>query len=152
MSKVLNVVGAVALAGLVSDDDGVETLVGEGSSFAGALKAAQDRIRAEEEAEAGEQLIGLMVKLNEVKKNHRQRIRALNAEIRDVKGKLDGLDRAVAYGQVTDNFVPLAVLLGYGRSDLGIDSMAEFDALSTVPSGWKPQTQPAKKATRRTKK
>ncbi len=57
--------------------------------------------------------------------------------------KLAAIDRAVAYGESTSNFVPLLAEIGsvtFGHQ-LGIDE-EEFQKLRTIPANWEPEPPP----------
>jgi hypothetical protein len=99
-----------------------------------ALAAAQVKIEEENKAALGEALVVLLRHTKARKDRHILSIREKRRQIENTKSQLAEIDRAFKYGEETDNWVPLAVL---------VDSVNQFDIVSgvatKVPEDWKPK-------------
>lgn len=99
--------------------------LGQALAEARAKKEQNDRLAA------GEELVALVTELDQHKNVVRHRIKNLNEQISNMKDTLNQIDRAVAYGEETENFIPLMVLLGHAPR---VDSKVP----TTVPGTWAP--------------
>jgi hypothetical protein len=86
-------------------------------------------------AKAGEELLVLVQRTKEDKEGARQAIKRAQAEIEMKKKALNDIDRAMAFAEETENFVPLLVLQGHRFC-------AETSVLREVPKDWTPKSKP----------
>lgn len=108
------------------------------TKLASAVEKALSKHREEKEAAAAEEILEALRMVEEQKQNSRREIKRLRSSMKTLTEKLDELDRSMAYGQATSNFLPLLRTLGaVGIHSTGLDAK-EFERLSNVPDGWKP--------------
>lgn len=118
------------------DEDVPEAL--NGSKLAGAVESALASIRAKKEADAASEIMQALDMVEEQKLSARREIKQHRAALKAHTDKLDALDRALAYGCETNNFLPLLSTLGaVGLSTSGLEPK-DFERASRVPDGWKP--------------
>jgi hypothetical protein len=122
----------IALATLATSTNKAEEEVsvltgklGQALAEAKAKKAEADR------AAAAQELLQVVDNLDATKQRLRTMIKHHNTEITRVKEQLNQIDRALAYGEETENFVPLLRLLG-------LHHMATATVPTEVPATWQP--------------
>lgn len=137
-----SVLGMMALAATTEEDPlgdiGIDSDI-DHSDFTTALRAAVKTERADRLMQLGEILLNLSRRTSKSKHYYRQSIRSARKQERVFKNKLDQLDRAWAYARATENFVPVAYLLGFGASDLSLN-YDDFQRLVRIPDDWQPPT------------
>lgn len=108
-------------------------------NMADALNRAREKKRLQAEEEAAELLLNALNRVESDKNIYRLTIRNLRDQIAQNKAAMDDLDRCMAYGAETSNYIPLFVRMGYGCGgrDFGITD-TEYVKLSKVPENWKP--------------
>lgn len=102
-----------------------------------AMKHAMDRIKEDRQEELGNALVHVMRNVNAKKRyyvsNIRQIRRDAESEIKASKESLNKLDMAIKFASETNNYIPLAMLAGFSKHDLGIsfqeyrDHMKDFE-------------------------
>jgi hypothetical protein len=118
------------------DEDVPSELVG--SKLADSVAQALASINAQKQAAAADEIIQALNLVEEQKLNARREIKQHRAALKRYTDKLDALDRTLAYGCETNNFLPLLhVLEAVGMGTSGLDAQ-EFAKASQVPDGWKP--------------
>jgi len=127
----LHVLGRIATE---ASEDSFSGITLSGSAGA-ALRTAMAAQKEENEKSLGNALLEILRKQERIKNQERLNIRSARAREAEAKRHLVDIDRAFAYAQETDNYVPWAKLLGYGYLALGV-SASEFQFLSKIPDGW----------------
>jgi hypothetical protein len=131
----LHVLGTIAVQDIPAlSDMGVTGTAGE------ALRAALAKQQEQNKEQLGNALLSLLQRQTQQKTQHRQSIRAARRKEEQSKKSLQALDRAFAFAQETNNYVPWASLLGYGAHHLGLDR-AEFNRLNVIPETFTPKTE-----------
>lgn len=95
-----------------------------------ALEAAKAKRKEQQEARLGEEMLNILEQLDLQKKSRIESIRQYRANISRMKTELDQMDRAMAYANETNNFLPLCKLMSLVRGDT-----PEFE----VPKDWTPK-------------
>ena len=99
------------------------------------LAKKMEQARQEATEQAADEIIQILKAVEQNKARMRDRINAAKRQIDILKRQSANRDRALAYAQETDNWLPLAVSVG------AIDSW-NFDPedrkLCVVPEGWQP--------------
>ena len=109
-----------------------------GSKLAGAVEQALASIHAQKQAAAADEILQALNMVEEQKTQARQEVKRLRQAMKANTDKLDALDRTLAYGCETNNFLPLLTVLGaVGLATSGLDAQ-EFSKVSHVPDSWKP--------------
>ena len=125
------------LISLSVDEQSTEQIQG---TLAPAVKRALESRRAKAEDAAATELIDVMDQVEYFKQTEKRNIRRLRKQMEENKKTLNKMDRAMAYGQVTGNFLPVLFMLGkvfsHNAGSLGMTA-EEIKRQSVVPSDWK---------------
>jgi len=113
----------------------------DGDSFSGLqgplAEAMKVREKQQSEAAANE-LIAMLSNVERFKKDSRDALRRLRKNQTSIKKGLANMDRALAYGNETSNFLPVLHCLGMHIPAVHGLSLKEIAAMSKVPSDWVP--------------
>ena len=136
----LNMDAIVNMAIIASGvDEELSEVLGDGIG-AEALAKAQEQVKQEAEAKLGKQLVSLLSERQKFVQSNVSRIRHLRRQIRQSQSAMDEMDRALAYGKTTGNYIPMAAKLGIALefAKLGI-AAEDMNSMSQVPEDWEPK-------------
>lgn len=105
-----------------------------GSRMADIYRAAVEKIRKEKEEAAASELVEVLKAVESYKAMARSNIKHHKEQLKAMKRGLDAVDRAMAYADETNNFLPLLIMLGAARHD--------NNPLCEVPADWQPKVPP----------
>lgn len=127
------------LATIAVRDD--STLENSGLSGAAgeAIAAALAKRTESQKAELGECLVELLETQDRGHSHRQTRIRELMEEIEELQAEQANVDRAFAYAQATNNYIPWSACLGKSARDLGLTAK-EYKRLTVVPEDWQAVT------------
>lgn len=97
--------------------------------FKAAMETAKAKRKEAEEAKLGEQMLNILECMENLKQANVHSIRDHRAKISKLKNQLEEMDRAMAYANETQNFLPLCKLLGLTNS-----TGTEYE----IPKDWNP--------------
>jgi len=107
-----------------------------GSVSSELVQEALEEYRKEQKAASGKEIIALLKEMDTFKLRTRGELRKVRAQEHKLKASLDAVDRAWAYAEETNNFLPVLALFGkVQRHDM--PNPDDFDKLTTVPAEWK---------------
>jgi hypothetical protein len=129
------VIGILALA--IADKNLLNEVSGSSNE---ALQYAIDAEAEDNKKALGETLRTALKAQKAFKETRRRQMRGWRKATEDNKNELVAIDRAFAYAQETNNFVPWMALLGNNCHQLGL-TVEEFDTLSVVPADWTPTAE-----------
>ena len=115
------------LSSLASDGEKQEGM----SSF---VQEALATHKANTQKEAAEEIVKLLQKMEEEKMHQRQSIKAAKRMAKNATNQLDNIDRAWAFGEETQNFLPIMQMMGVIHFTLDTTGM-----VTKVPESWKPK-------------
>jgi len=108
-----------------------------GSVSSDLVQSALEEYRKEQKQASGKEIIGLLKSIDEFKLKTRAELRKVRATENKLKSALDTMDRAWAYAEVTNNFLPVLALFGQvAKHD--VPNPDDFEKLTSVPAEWKP--------------
>lgn len=135
MSSNLHVIGDIAANQSTSDGLGVEF----GGNASDAMSKALAKQRENDQEALGAALVVLLGKVRQSKQTHVTNIRSYRQHVENEKKKLADIDRAIAYGNETGNYVPIANLVGCRVS--GNLTYEEQVSLGKIPDDWQPSSE-----------
>ena len=124
----------VAVATSISDSENNVT-----SALSGPLAEAMEIHREDQRKAAATELVGMLRSVEVNKNSHRNSLRSYRRTMKTHQKKLEAIDRAMAYGNDTNNFIPLLVEIGEvsAAHQINVDE-EEFNRLKMIPNNWSP--------------
>lgn len=114
----------------------------KGTKLGSVVEEAKAKAREETKKLAGDEALMLVTSLEKKKQEKRKLIREMRRNMEVHQKELDDLDRAVAYGEETENYIPLMNLLGHldwsMQSEMGYQ---EFEKVRVIPKDWQPKAK-----------
>ena len=89
--------------------------------------------QAKKEEEACDDIVALLSKIDRRKLNDRTEVRRLRAQANSIVKRMGELDRAWAYAQSSNNFLPVLALFGEVTSH-DMPDPQQFSEMTTVPA------------------
>ena len=138
MASRAHLIAIATLASCALDGDAPDAITNP--DMAEAMKEAKKR-RGEKALESTVEVLEQALEIREQAiLGARRSIRSYRKAIEAEKARMDNIDRALAYGNETSNFVPLMLALGMAYRPHEFElSRDEFEALSKVPEDWQPK-------------
>lgn len=123
----------IDLALAVSDGEKVANNVSD------VVRQALEQMKVERESAAAQDIVSVLKTMEVERTKSRKEIRRLKMEAKRLVDRLNQMDRAWAFAQETNNFVPVLRHLGLAQeSDFEPE---DFAKLSEIPADWTPEVK-----------